>query len=258
MNRPVDRWIAAAVVILAVCAAGCNGRSGFEPLPAGGTHVLFVGNSLTYTNELPATVESIARAAGDTFRVASVVGPDLALIDHLNGATAARSVIRAGRWDFVVLQQGPSSVAVNRDTLVLGTQLLDPHIRASSARAALYMVWPSSDRIQFFTAVRDAYRAAADAVDGIFLPAGEAWQTAWRADAELPLYGGDGYHASRLGTYLAALVMYEQFTGKDARALPTNAIVGGAALNASPATIRLLQEAAHETNAAYVNAQAAR
>jgi hypothetical protein len=220
--------------------------------------VLFIGNSLTYSNDLPGTLAALARITGDTMYVESVAGPDLALIDHVHGASNAIDVIRRNSWDFVVLQQGPSSVAVNRDTLVLGTQLLDPHIRASNARAALYMVWPSTDRIQFFTAVRDSYRAAADAVDGVFLPAGEAWQTAWRADPELPLYGGDGYHPSRLGTYLAALVMYEQFTGKDARALPTNAIVGGAALNASPATIRLLQEAAHETNAAYVNAQATR
>jgi hypothetical protein len=33
--------------------------------------------------------KSLAASAGDTIRVASATGPDLALIDHLNGATIA-------------------------------------------------------------------------------------------------------------------------------------------------------------------------
>ena len=55
-------------------------------LPAGGHHVLFVGNSLTYTHDLPATVAAIAASAGDTIRYRTVAAPNLALIDHLNGA----------------------------------------------------------------------------------------------------------------------------------------------------------------------------
>ncbi|MCL4866076.1 MAG: hypothetical protein KJZ47_09305, partial [Gemmatimonadales bacterium] len=43
------------------------------------------------------------------------------------------------------------------------------------------------------------------------IPAGEAWQAAWRIDATLPLYDVDGFHPSAQGTYLAALVMLQRF-----------------------------------------------
>jgi hypothetical protein len=44
--------------------------------------------------------------------------------------------------------------------------------------------------------------------------------------------------------------MYERFTGKDARELPAQAVVAGTTLAGVPAaTVRLLQAAAHETNA---------
>ena len=71
---------------------------------------------------------------------------------------------------------------------------------------------------------------AADAVNGLFLPVGSAWQAAWVRDPSLALYAGDGLHPSAIATYLAAAVMFERITGKDARALPGTAVVGGTTL----------------------------
>ena len=91
-------------------------------------------------------------------------------------------------------------------------------------------------------------RPAATGVDGYFFPSGVAWQEAWKADASLSLYGSDGFHPSISGTYLAAVVIYEQLSGR-------NAILLGAA----PATrygipeneAAQLHAAAHEANARY-------
>src|SRR5258708_24005771 len=74
-------------------------------LPSGGIHVLFVGNSLTYSNDLPGTVAALGALAGDTIRVASAVGANLALVDHLNGRSDALAQIRRGGGDDVVLPQ---------------------------------------------------------------------------------------------------------------------------------------------------------
>jgi hypothetical protein len=193
----------------------------------------------------------LALAGGDTIHASMVAVGDFALIDHYLGGSNALATIREGQWDFVVLQQGPSSVPINRDSLIIATRLFDTEIRRAGARTALYMVWPSRDRRAFFDAVRASYQAAADTVDGIFIPAGRAWLTAWEADANLPLYHQDGLHSSALGTYLAALVIYERLTGHDARSLPGTAMVEGNPLNVPETTIRLLQRAAHETNALY-------
>ena len=61
-----------------------------------GRSLLFIGNSLTYVNDLPAMVAKVAEAADDSIRVAMVAGPNLAVIDHVNGATDAVAQIGRG------------------------------------------------------------------------------------------------------------------------------------------------------------------
>jgi hypothetical protein len=67
--------------------------------------ILFIGNSLTYVNDLPAMVAKVAEAADDSIRVAMVAGPNLAVIDRVNGATDAVAQVGRGGWSFVVLQR---------------------------------------------------------------------------------------------------------------------------------------------------------
>jgi hypothetical protein len=238
--------------LLAVGLLGCAvTAASVEPLPAGGFQVLFIGNSLTYTNDLPGTIAALANSVGDTIRVRSVALPDFALIDHVNGGSNAVDVIRSQRWSMVVLQQGPSTLPLNRDTLVLATQKFDPFIKASGARAGTFMTWPASDRPTDFPRVLGSSQLAAHTVGGVLLPVGQAWLAAWAKDGQLPLYGPDGYHPGELGTYLAALVIYEGITGHDARLLPARASVAGRELSVSSTTVRMLQNVAHETVASY-------
>lgn len=231
-------------LVLFLALASCSGgNAALGPSP--GHRVLFIGNSLTYFNDLPGTVAQLAASVNETVDVASVAQPNFALIDHVSGKSDAVEVIQKGHWDYVVLQQGPSSLELSRDTLILATRLLDPYIRAAGGRGALLMVWPESARFEFFDAVRVSYQQAAQEIDGLFLPAGEAWLGAWAIDPQLQLYGPDGYHPSELGTYLAALVVYERITGHDVRSLPAEATVAGRKLSVPPSRVRLLQRAAH-------------
>ena len=237
-------------LVLFLALASCSGENAaLEPTPV--HRVLFIGNSLTYFNDLPGTVAALAWSVDVSVQVSSVARPNFALIDHVEGKSNALQVIQEGSWDYVVLQQGPSSLDLSRDTLVLATRLLDPYIQAAGGRSALLMVWPESSRFEFFDAVRASYQFAAQEVDGLFLPAGEAWRGAWATDAQLQLYGPDGYHPSELGTYLAALVVFEGTTGRDARSLPADAVVAGRSLGISPGRARLLQRAAHEAVARF-------
>lgn len=244
---------ALAVLIPFAAAIACSGAKSLEPLPVGGIHVLFVGNSLTYVNDLPGTVAALAASAGDTVRVASSTGADFALIDHLNGGSDALAKLKLGGWNFVVLQQGSSTLPVNRDSLALWTRMFDPFIKSAGAKTALYMVWPTSDRVAFFDDCRLSYQQAAQAVNGVFMPAGEAWVQAWAVDPSLQLYSSDGLHPTPLGTYLAALVIYERITGHDARALPARAIVAGVDLGLAESKVRQLQLAAHAANQQFTN-----
>lgn len=251
--RGAPRWCVALVCAAVVTgnAKSTGAGSGAAALPAGGLHVLFIGNSLTYTNDLPGTVRALAASVGDTIRTRAIALPDLALIDHVNGASNALAVIRAEHWDFVVLQQGPSSLPVNRDTLVLATKQFDPAIKTAGAISAQFMTWPSSERPQDFPRVLESSRSAARSVGGVVFAAGQAWVSARAKDPTLVLYGPDGYHPAELGTYLSALVIYEGLSGHDAQRLPKHAIVNGRDLRVSSATVQMLQQVAHESIVSY-------
>ena len=211
-----------------------------QPSP---TRVLFIGNSLTYANDLPAMVCAMARAAGRQATCESVARPDYGLEEHWNDREARQAIGRG--WDVVVLQQGPSALPESRRLLVAYTRRFDAEIKKSGARTALYMVWPSRARRGDFPAVSQSYAAAAKEVKGLLIPAGEAWRAAWAIDKDIALYGPDGFHPSPAGTYLAALVAYEQIFGSPPPAAPVPA--------AAQPVADVLRRVAHETVAAWAS-----
>ena len=115
------------------------------------------------------------------------------------------------------------------------------------------MVWPRASGSADFEGVRLSYSGAADEIGGLLLPAGDAWRAAWRRDSRLALYGPDGFHPSALGSYLAALVIYQQISGRSPIGLPAalRSVSGAFPSIAIPREqVALLQEAAAEANAA--------
>lgn len=108
------------------------------------------------------------------------------------------------------------------------------------------MVWPDITRPQDFDGVSRNYRAAADSTDGMLFPGGEAWRAAWRRDANLALYSPDGLHPTVLGSYVVALVMTGQITGKPIIGMPNEFAVNGTTVRIAPGVARLVQEAAAE------------
>jgi hypothetical protein len=212
---PFGPGAARALVVVALAAIFCN-RAG--AVVVGAHRILFVGNSLTTTNDLPSIVESLSAGAA-RLECRTVAFPGYSLEDHWNRGDAART-IAAGGWTVVVLQQGPSALPESRALLVEYARRFDAVIASVGARTALYMVWPASSRAADFDAVNASYAAAARAVNGLLLPAGDAWRAAWRRDPRIALYGGDGFHPSPEGSYLAALVIYAGLVERSPVGLP--------------------------------------
>jgi hypothetical protein len=236
--------VGAIAAVLTSCSALSVAPSPTSaPRPVEG-RVLFIGNSLTEANGLPAVVETLSRQGGGTpISTASVLFGGFSLEDHWHEGTARRRIADGG-WSIVVLQQGPSSLPESQVALREWATRFDSVIRASGARTALYMVWPESNRRDAFDAVSRSYARAAEDVHGMLFPVGEAWRAAWRRDPAVPLYGSDGFHPTPTATYLAALVIYQQISGRSPVALP--------AWTQMPADrALLLQEAAQEANARF-------
>lgn len=170
-------------------------------------HVLFVGNSLTETHDLPAVVASLARSAGRGLEYRTIAFGGYSLEDHWNQGDA-RAALASGTWDVVVMQQGPSALAESQVNLREWAIRFAHEARGYGTQPALLTVWPESYRRSALAQVIASYRKAAAASGATLLPGGAAWQGVWSCDARIPLYGPDGFHPSRLGTYLAALVVY--------------------------------------------------
>jgi hypothetical protein len=213
--------------------------------------VLFLGNSLTEANDLPGIVQAFARARRQDIHVEAVTmgGANLEDLWHDGAALAA---ISRGQWNVVVLQQGPSSTPENREHLRQWTRAFDAEIRAVGARTALYMVWPTPDRLAFFDDVRESYRLAAEDVEGVFFPAGEAIREAQRRGVGVPLYTADQFHPSAAGSYAAGLSIYGMLSRKSLLGLPsTLRLASGRSVRVSAEDAQVLQESALAMNREY-------
>jgi len=237
---------------LVLVAVACGDAAG----PPAAPRILYIGNSLTYANDLPDIVAAIAKAAGQEPPVySSVAFADYSLGDHFTEGTATKA-LRSGKWDFVVMQQGPSSLDESRAQLISDVQKFAPLIRAAGGMPAMYSVWPESTRFEVFDRVDTSYSQAAQAVDGLLLPAGEAWQAAWRQDPTLPLYGGDKFHPSLMGSYLAALTIYGRIYNRTPSGLPSRLEVNSAdvgVIDLFPPTAAILMGAAAEANRGFAS-----
>jgi hypothetical protein len=222
------------------------------PQPAAAARrILFLGSSLTYANDMPAILQALAHAAGLRLEVEVVARGGANLEDHWNQGAARRTIAQGG-WSHVVLQQGPSSTPANRENLRQMTRRFAAPIRQAGARPALYMVWPGPDRLAWFDEVRTSYTLAAEDVDGLLLPAGEAWRAVWSRRADVKLLRRDGVHPSPIGSWTIALSMFGMLYDRSPAGLPARVRLAGGGWVQVPAPLApLLAEAAAEANAAW-------
>ena len=114
----------------ALATLACSDEPPVAPQGQLGTRVLFIGNSLTYTNDLPDMVRVMADSAGTPLVTGMAAGGGMSLEDHWTQGDA-REMVASRRWDVVVLQQGPSALPSS------GANLLEYTVKwAAAIRAA--------------------------------------------------------------------------------------------------------------------------
>lgn len=248
-------------LLTAFLLLGCKETAPVTPKPnetaKPKTRVIFIGNSLTFSNNLPAIIQALAAAAGaEPFTYKMIAYGGYALEDHWD-RQEPHTAIAEKTWDVVVLQQGASGSDAGRADLITYTKKFDEKIRSAGAATALYSVWPSKGYpgySDYFDRISQSYSMAADTVDGMLFPVGEAWRAAWRRDSTIELYSPDQLHPSVEGSYLAALVIFQQLYDRSPIGLPSSiplqAPLDGT-VKVSPADAVILQQAAAEANATY-------
>src|SRR4051812_35195034 len=213
------------------------------------TRILFIGNSFTNRNDLPALLARLAASARPARAVESsrVIANGAALKTHWERGEA-RGAIRQTPWDFVVLQEQSTLPLKNRQRMHESIRLFHADVAARGARTVLYLTWARADVFDRQAELSDAYASIGRELSAIVVPVGVAWQNAFAEDKTLVLHDRDKSHPNFLGSYLAACVFYATLFGKSPVGLSTEAPAG---VKADADRLRMLQDVARRTVAEF-------
>lgn len=165
--------------------------------------ILFVGNSLTYTNDLPKLVKNSALAKGIALKVKMLAQPNYAIVDHWNEGKVQK-LIKSKKYDYVIIQQGPSSQSEGRRMLIDDGKSYKELCDSSGSQLCYFMVWPSVSRNYTFDNVIKNHKDAASINNSILLPVGQAWKAHIDSSKSFDFYGPDGFHPSLKGSLATA------------------------------------------------------
>jgi hypothetical protein len=187
--------------------------------------VLFIGNSYTYNNNLPALLEGLAASASPALRIhtRAVARPGVRLQQHWDRGEAL-AALRQGRWDYVVLQE-QSTLGL---LLIEGRhEVNDPGLafhpyarrfaeeaRKVGAQPLFLLTWARRDTPESQARLTQAYMSVARELGAPIIPAGLAWARARAEFPEVVLHHEDGSHPSPAGSYLTASALYATLTGR--------------------------------------------
>jgi len=175
---------------------------------------LFIGNSHTFTNDLPGMLQQLAAT--------SPLGLDLSCGDVTQGGATleqlfadgmAVEAIGAQPWTYVVLQEQSTRPLTDPELMWEAVRQFDDVIDASGAQTTLFLMWARRDFAWTQDQITDAYVTIGEEVDALIAPVGIAWEMALEQQPDLDLHSPDGSHPGPKGTYLAACVFLATFYG---------------------------------------------
>lgn len=165
--------------------------------------ILFIGNSLTSTNNLPRIVKELYAELGIIISTRTIAPPGYGLEDHWNVGTI-QLLINSNYYDYVIIQQGPSSQDYGRESLIeYGGRIADL-CNNNDTKLAFLMVWPSVTNYYTFDGVITNYTDAATLSNAILIPVGRNWKYYIDQTGDYSYYGSDNFHPSVKGSEKAA------------------------------------------------------
>lgn len=194
--------------------------------------VLFLGNSYTYTNNLPQMIANMASSVGDTLIFDQNTPGGYYLYEHWNDSNSTNK-IKIGNWDDVVLQDQSLAPALPNDlffgNLMPYTYKLDSLINHYNdcVETVFYRTWGRKNGEITYCSVytpypwpyfcsyasmdsvlKVRYQVMADSNNAIVSPVGSVWNYIRKNNPNIELYQIDESHPSLLGTYAAACTFY--------------------------------------------------
>ena len=168
--------------------------------------VLFIGNSLTYSGNMPKQIKNLSEMYGITIEHDSITPPGAILNDTKEQAIKK---IQENQYDYVIFHDGGSFPVSDHAEFLSNIELLCEEARKSGAIPVLFNpAWANIDKKpakDYQAQLTAAYEKATKIHGAILVNAGEAWVYAYDKHPDLKLYADD-VHANNAGAYLTACV----------------------------------------------------
>ncbi len=200
--------------------------------------VLFLGNSVTYVNDLPEIIYEVAYSMGDTLEYDSNTPGGYTFQEHSTN-NASLNKIMEGNWDFVVLQGSQllsSSINQVEVEVFPYAHYLDSVINVynTCGETMFYMTWGKKNGDASNCAIwppvctyegmndliQERYRMMANSNKAVVSPVGAVWRYIREHYPSIELYVEDEIHPSKAGSYAAACCFYTVIFRNDPTLIP--------------------------------------
>ena len=181
--------------------------------------LLFVGNSHTYYNNMPAIVLRLLEATGQKSHVTMVTSGGKDLIYHSKRPDVFFNITYGG-YDAVIVQDKASGF--ERAAFLEGAATLKDMTDKAGVPIYFYMPWALRDNRSAQQEMTNAYDAFCRSNRCPLAPAGEVFSRILLHESPELLYNEDGNHATPIGSYLAAVTVFYAVTGRKRVLHPEN------------------------------------
>ena len=169
--------------------------------------VLFIGNSHTYFNDMPALFADMCEAlSGERADVTMLAYSNRTLDWHCREYFSIRFALLYGRYDRCVIQQFGHPMPPREKTEPFLDRLV-ALCRSVGTEPVLYMTWAKKNEPEQAARISALYRALAEKYQTSLAPIAELFDTLQKTHPDIELYWRDGSHASPYGTYLIAATL---------------------------------------------------
>ncbi len=223
-------------------------------------NILFIGNSYTYFNEMPALFQRVLQQNGyGKVHVNSVTNGGWTLLQHASSTdTYGKKVeteLAKGIYDYVILQEQSTRPVIDTPLFYDGARAIVEKVRAAGAEPIFYQTWgrkEGNSTLREYDLTNEsmthklaaAYTAIGEELSVPVAPVGYAFFDVHTAKGDtINLYDPDLTHPSKNGSYLAALTIMTKLLGID----PTTFTVRGIDEDAAKVLTAAAKKAVEET-----------
>ncbi len=191
-------------------------------------NILFIGNSYTYYNDLPALFENLANENGKNVKTDSVTFGGARLHQFVEDNEYAKQLddlLANNEYDICIFQEQSILPIVNYSMFFGGIEKVNMKVTAHVNKIVFYETWgrkTGSETLEEYgwtnesmtKLLAEAYENAAKEIGADVAHVGQNFHKVYKAHAEIELYNEDKTHPSYKGSCLATLTLYKTIFGE--------------------------------------------